>query len=68
MPIIPPKPTTVQSATSPALHVEVFTPFTTGMNTLAKMITPSVIDMIPVTNGLAIKIFINGGVYIAFPL
>ena len=68
MPIIPPKPTTVQSATSPALQVEVFTPLTTGMKTLANIITPNVMDIIPVTNGLAIKIFINGGVYIAFPL
>lgn len=51
--MIPPRPTTVHNAVSPAVHPDVFTPFTTGMNTFANMITPRVMLIIPVTSGFA---------------
>jgi len=54
MPMIPARETTAKSATSPVAQDVVLTPFTTGMNTFASMITPRVMLIIPVTNGFAI--------------
>jgi hypothetical protein len=49
----PASPSIAQSATSEVVHAVVLVAFTTGMNTLASIMTPSVMLIIPETNGLA---------------
>jgi hypothetical protein len=53
--MIPPKVSVPHKVNSPAENSVVLAPLTVGTKTLASIITPNVILIIPFTNGLAIS-------------